>query len=85
MHLTHQTFDANAVHPAVLARSSRWQPKIKDARSYLERAYSHFFQGDYDQAEGDWRSATRFNSTDQDVIDELVRLARLLGVLRLHA
>ena len=54
---------------------------MKDARTYVERAYSHFFTGEYDRAEGDLRTAMRFNCADQNVKEELSSLARVLGVL----
>lgn len=56
--------------------------KGKDARSYLDRAYAHLFNGDYDGAEADYRKATCLNPSDEDVKQGLARIGRVLCTMR---
>ena len=46
----------------------------KDARAYLDRAYTHLFNGDYDGAETDYRRAMCLNPSDEDVKQRLARI-----------
>jgi Flp pilus assembly protein TadD len=49
----------------------------KDARTYLDRAYTHLFNGDYDGAETDYRRAMCLNPSDEDVKQRLARIGRV--------
>lgn len=81
MYLSPQTTSSTPDQSGVLVRLPQSAPHVKDARTYVERAYSHFFTGEYDRAEGDLRTAMCCNCPDQDVREELSSLARVLGVL----
>jgi hypothetical protein len=54
--------------------------RMGDAREYLERAYTHFFAGDYDRAEFNCRLAMYCATADQSVKDAVATLAQILGV-----
>ena len=50
----------------------------KDARAYLDRAYTHLFNGDYDGAETDYRRKMRLDPSDEDVKQKLAGTGRVL-------
>jgi hypothetical protein len=86
MYLSHQATSITPVHSGILVRAPQSGSHAKDACTYVERAYSHFFTGEYDRAEGDLRTAMRFDCADLSVKEEVVSLARVLGVvLRMDA
>jgi|JRHI01.1.fsa_nt_gi hypothetical protein len=81
MYLSHQTTRFTPVQSGILVRAPQSGPHAQDARTYVERAYSHFFTGEYDRAESDLRTAMRFDCVDRNVKEEVVSLARVLGVV----
>jgi hypothetical protein len=86
MYLSHETTSIRPIQSGILVRVPQSASHMKEARTYVERAYSHFFTGDYDRAEGDLHTAMRFNCADRSVKEELASLARVLGVtLRMGA
>jgi hypothetical protein len=76
-----QTTRSTPVQAGIVVRAPPSGPDAKDARTYVERAYAHFFTGEYDRAEGDLRTAMRFDCADRSLKDEMVSLARVLGVV----
>jgi hypothetical protein len=50
MYLSHQTTSNTPIQSGILVRVPQSASDVKDARTYVERAYSHFFTGDYDRA-----------------------------------
>ena len=54
----------------------------KSARTYLDRAYTHLFDGDYAGAESDYRLAVRLNPIEKDVKEDLARMGRVLCTMR---
>ena len=76
MYLSHQTTSPTPVQSAILVRTPQSGPHAKGARTYVKRAYLHFFTGEYDRAEGDLRTAMRFHCADRNVKEEVVSLAR---------
>lgn len=59
-----------------------WEFERKDARTYLDRAFAHLFNGDYDGAEADYRMAICLNPADEDVKEGLARIGRVLCTMR---
>ena len=55
--------------------------KGKD-ETYVDRAYTHLFNGDYDGAETDYRRAMCLNPSDEDVKQRLARIGRVLCTMR---
>ncbi len=53
-----------------------------DARTHLERAYAHLFNGDYDSAETDYCIAKCLNPADDDVKESLAKIGRVLCTMR---
>ena len=54
----------------------------KDARTYLDSAYTRLFNGDYDGAETDYRLAMCLNPADKEVKEGLARIGRVLCTMR---
>ena len=74
--------DTRAVQSALLARAPQTGLQMKDARSACRARLFTLLTGEYDRADGDLRTAMRFNCADQDVKEELASLARVLGLSR---
>ena len=55
---------------------------IADARTYLDRAYTQLFNGNYDGAETDYRRAMCLNPSDEDVKQRLARIGRVPCTMR---
>jgi tetratricopeptide (TPR) repeat protein len=49
------------------------------ARTYTQRAFTHFFEGEYDRAEIAYRAALCLNPVDADVTGDLESLGRALS------
>jgi hypothetical protein len=54
--------------------------RAKDARGYLDQAFTYFFAGNYDRAEADCRLAMSCECSDPDVKNAIASLVRILSM-----
>jgi hypothetical protein len=70
-------YDPQSYAVAILPSSIRLATpaaRTKDARGYLDQAFTYFFAGNYDRAEADCRLAMSCECSDPNALASLVRI-----------
>lgn len=73
--------DMWVVNEPVIGYARALNLRGQDARTHLERAYAHLFNGDYDSAETEYCIARCLNPPD-DVKESLAKIGRVLCTMR---